>query len=117
MNRSVKLIVSWVMILNLTLGFMPISSALELDSNHHATSCDLMLFDSIDRDQIGSLEKPDLFGCPDFSVCVLHYGCVPLHSSNVLTITPQTLVHHTISIGDVRVLTRYLGIPRRPPKT
>ena len=105
------------MILNLTIGFMPVSSALDLDSNHHATSCDLMLFDSIDRDQIGSLEKSDLSGCQDFSVCAVHYSCVPLHSSSVLTVTPQTLVHRTISIDDVRVLTRYLGIPRRPPRT
>ena len=105
------------MILNLIFGFMPVSSALDLDSKHHATSCDLMLFDSIDRDQIGSLEKSDLPGCQDFSVCAVHYSCVPLHSSSVLTVTPQTLVHRTISIDDVRVLTRYLGIPRRPPRT
>ena len=104
------------MILNLTIGFMPVSSAMDLDSNHHATSCDLMPFDSIDRDQIGIMEKSDLFGCPDFSVCVLHYSCVPLHSSSVLAVTPHALVHRTISIDDVRVLTRYLGIPRRPPK-
>jgi hypothetical protein len=117
MNCSVKIIVSWVMILNLTLGFMPVSSALDLDSNHHAASCDLMLFDSIDRYQNGSLEKTDLIGCQDFSVCAMHYSCAPLHSSSVLTVTPQTLVHRTISIDDVRVLTRYLGIPRRPPRT
>jgi hypothetical protein len=104
------------MILNLTLGFMPVSSALDLDLNHHATSCDLMLFDSIDRDQIGGFEESDLFGYQDFSVCAMHYSCAPLHSSSVLTVTPQTPVHRTISIDDVRVLTRYLGIPRRPPK-
>ena len=104
------------MILNLALGFMPVSSALDLDSNHHATRCELMLLDSIDRDQIGSLEKSDLIGCQDFLVCAVHYSCVPLHSSSVLTVTPQTLVHRTIPIDDVRVLTRYLGIPRRPPR-
>ena len=105
------------MTLSLTLGFMPISAAQDLDSKHHATSSDLVLFDSIDRDQIGSLEKSDLFGCQDFSVCAIHYSCVPLHSSSVLTVIPQTLIHRTISIDAVRVLTRYLGIPRRPPKT
>ena len=104
------------MILNLTIGFMPVSSALDLDSNHHATSCDLTLFDSIDRDYIGSLEKSDSFGYQDLSVCVVHYSCAPLHSSSVLTVTPQTLVHRTIPIDDVRILTRYLGIPRRPPR-
>ena len=105
------------MILNLTIGFLPVSSALDLDSNHHATSCDPMLFDSIDQDQIDSLGESDLFGCQDFSVCAVHYSCVPLHSSSALTVTPQTLLHRTISIYDARILTRYLGIPRRPPKT
>jgi len=105
------------MILNLTIGFMPVSSALDLDSNHHATSCDLMLFDSIDRDQIRNFEKSDLIGCQNISVCAVHYSCVPLHSSSVLTVSLQTLVHRTIPIDDVRVLTRYFGIPRRPPRT
>ena len=101
MNRSVKIIVSWMMVLSLTLGFMPISAAQDLDSKHHATSSDLVLFDSIDRDQIGSLEKFDLFGCQDFSVCAMHYSCVPLHSLSVLTVVPQTLVRCAISIDDV----------------
>lgn len=105
------------MILNLTIGFMPVASALSLDSNHHATSCDLTLFDPIDRDDIGSSETSDSFDCQDFSVCVVHYSCVPLHSSSEQTVTTQTLVHRTISIDDVRILTRYLGIPRRPPRT
>ena len=104
------------MILNLALGFMPVSSALNLDSNHHATSCDFMLLDSIDRDQIGGFEEPDLIGCQDFSVCAVHYSCVPLHSSSVLTVTSQTLVHRTIPTEDARVPTRFLGIPQRPPR-
>jgi len=117
MNRSVTKIVSWVMILNLTLGFMPVSFALDIDLNHHVTSFEFISSDSKDRDQAGSFEAIDLIGCQDFAVCTMHYSCVPLHSSSVLTITPQTLVHHTILIDDVRFLTRYLGIPRRPPKT
>ena len=104
------------MILNLTLGFMPVSFALDLDLNHHVTSFEFIPFDSKDRDQAGSFEEFDLMGCQDFAVCAMHYSCVPLHSSSVLTVTPHALVHRTISIDDVRVLTRYLGIPRRPPK-
>ena len=98
-------------------GFMPVSAALNLDSNHHATSCDLKLFDSMDRYQIGSLGKSDLFGCQDFAVCAMHPGCAPLHSLSVQTVTAHALVHRTILIDDVRVVTRYLGIPRRPPRT
>ena len=104
------------MILNLTLGFMPASFALDLDLNHHVTGFESIPCDSKDRGQAGRFEAIDLIGCQDFSVCVMHYSCVPLHSSIALTVTPQRLMHRTIWIDDVRFLTRYLGIPRRPPR-
>lgn len=116
MNCTVKIFSSWLLILILTLGFMPVSYALDLDSNYHATSCELMLSDSIYREQIGSFEESDFIGCQDFSVCVVHYSCAPLHSSSVLTVTSPVMVDRTIPIGDVRVLTRYLDILERPPK-
>ena len=117
MNCSVKIFVSWVMILNLTLGFMPVSFALDLGSSHHVTSFELISSNSTDRDQTGSFEGPDFIGCQDFAVCTMHYSCSPLHSSAVMTVTPHTLVHCTIALADVRVLTRYLVIPLRPPRT
>ena len=116
MNYSSKIVVSWVVISILSLGLMPISSALGLDSNRYATGCEQALSDSMDIDLNAGSEASGLPGCQDSSVCAKHYGCAPLQSSTVPVVIALALVHRINTIGDASVSTRVLGVPERPPK-
>lgn len=105
------------MISILTIGLIPISSALDFDLNHHASNSELALSDSIERDQKVSFEESVLAGCQYFLACVAHYGCAPLPSSSLLTVIARVAAHRTVSIWNASVSTRYLSIPELPPKT
>jgi len=110
-----KKLISWMVVLNLILGFIPIASAQGKDAvnsaDHRASSfteSSISMFSS-------NIDKEPVNYCHDASDCTVHYGCAPLQFSSELAVSPA-VVDRTVLFEDTAIYTHYPAIPEHPPK-
>ena len=111
---NIKLI-SWVVLLNLILGFIPIASAQGKDAVSSADHCALSFTESSISMFSNDIDKEPVNYCHDSSDCVAHYGCAPLRFSSELAVS-SAVVGRKVLFEDTAIYTRYPAIPERPPK-
>lgn len=110
-----KKLISWMAVLNLILGVIPIAAAQGKDAVYSADHCVMSVTESpismfgsdIDREPVGY--------CHDFSVCAEHHSCAPLQFSNGLA-TASAVSRRAILCGDTAIFILYSEIPEHPPK-
>ena len=99
MRRINKKLISWVVVLNLILGFIPITSAQSNDAVNSADHCALSVTESPISMFSSDIEKELVNYCHDSAVCAVHYSCAPLQSSiklAVAIILSPTMANGTI---------------------
>lgn len=115
MRRKNKKLISWLMVLILTVGFIPITSAQGMEAEYLAEHCASSVKDSSVSMSGSDIDKDPVKYCHDSSVCAVHYGCAPLQSSSELAVA-SAVVRRTILFEDTAIVTRYPAIPEHPPK-
>ena len=115
MRRKNKKLISWLMVLILTVGFIPITSAQGMEADYLAEHCAFSVKEASVSMSGSDIDKGPVNYCHDSSVCAVHYGCAPLQSSSELAVV-SAVVRRTIPYEDIDILTRYPAIPEHPPK-
>ena len=96
------------------LGYMPYSSAMDVETNHLISDCNVSSAEVSTAQQSNVAGDTVPGGCIGHSACSVHYGCAPLHSSSVLLIAARVVVHRTFV--DSSITTQYPEAPDPPPK-
>lgn len=115
MRRINKKLISWVVVFNLILGFIPIASAQGKDAVNSADYCALSFTESTISMFSSDIDKEPVNYCHDSSVCAVHYDCAPLQFSSELAVS-SAVVRRTVLFEDTAIYTRYPAIPEHPPK-
>jgi hypothetical protein len=115
MHRKYKKLISWLVVFNLILGFMPVDSAQDKDAVNSAFHCALSYTESTISMFNTDIDKEPVNYCQDSSDCTVHYGCAPLQFSSELAVS-STVVGRTALFEDTAIFTRYPAIPEHPPK-
>jgi hypothetical protein len=110
-----KKLISWMVVLNLILGFIPIASAQGKDSVNSTDHCASSFTESTISMFSKDIDKEPVNYCHDSPDCTVHYGCAPLQFSSELAVS-STVVDRTILFEDTAIYTHYPAIPEHPPK-
>ena len=105
-----------MMAMILILGYIPYASAIDAETKHLTSDCDISFSELSSEQQSNIAADTVLDGCNGHSACAVHYGCAPLQSSSALLVAARVVVHRTFSIVDSSITTQYPAIPEPPPK-
>ena len=109
--------VSWLLILIISIAPFQSSLAMHFDSNDPAQDNQVLVSQPQETVSTSDSQNCVVNYCQSFSACAAHLNCNPVTSSSPLQLSAPAQFFYHIAIGDASVSTRFPDLLKRPPRS